>query len=88
MKRFFKVFIFLIVSLFLVVSGVDATLDHLTHSASQNSFTYYGSKGEVIFAYDGNFKPATKLPHAFFHRASASESDLPYESTSTGNRWF
>jgi len=87
-KRFLKVLTFLIVSLFLVVSGVDATLDHMTHSTSQNGFTYYGPKGEVIFAYEGNFKAATKLPHIFLHRTSASTSDLPYESTSSGNRWF
>jgi hypothetical protein len=53
-KRFLKTFVFLIVSLFLVVSGVDAALDHLSHSVTQNSFTAYSAQGRVILAYNGD----------------------------------
>ena len=53
-KRFLKTFAFLIVSLFLVVSGVDAALDRLSHSVTQNSFTVYNEQGSVVLAYDGD----------------------------------
>jgi len=42
------------VSLFLVVSGVDAALDHITHSLAQSSFTVYSDQGGVVLAYDGD----------------------------------
>jgi hypothetical protein len=53
-KRFLKTFALLIVSLFLVVSGVDAALDHLSHSATQSSFTVYNEQGGVVLAYNGD----------------------------------
>jgi hypothetical protein len=74
-KRFLKTLALLIVSLFLVVSGVDAALDHLSHSVTQNSFTVYNEQGTAVLAYDGDLsacKACVKLgPVAatnFLHR--------------------
>jgi hypothetical protein len=53
-NRFLKTFTLLIVGLFLVVSGVDAALDHMTHSVTQSSFTIYSEQGGVVLAYDGD----------------------------------
>jgi hypothetical protein len=75
MKRFLKTFALLIVSLFLVVSGVDAALDHLSHSVTQNSFTVYNEQGTAVLAYDGDLsvfkayaKPGPVAVPSFLHR--------------------
>jgi hypothetical protein len=75
MKRFLKTLALLIVSLFLLVSGVDAALDHLSHSPSQSSFIGYNEQGTVLFAYEGNLseckvcvKPGSVATPAFLHR--------------------
>ncbi len=75
MKRFLKTSALLIVSLFIVVTGVDAALDHLSHSPSQSSFTVYSENGGVILAYDGDLsvckayaKPGPVVTPGFFHR--------------------
>ena len=75
MKRFLKTLALLIVSLFLVASGVDAALDHLSHSPSQNSFTVYDEQGTVVLAYDGDLngckvcvKPSLVPAPFFLHR--------------------
>jgi hypothetical protein len=74
-KRFLKTLALLIVSLFLVASGVDAALDHLSRSASQNSITIYDEQGTAILAYDGDLngckvcvKPGTVAAPFFLHR--------------------
>jgi hypothetical protein len=74
-KRFLKTLSLLTVSLFLVVSGVDATLDHLAHSPMQSSVTVYSEQGRILFAYNGDFssmkaygKPAPFATPVFFHR--------------------
>ena len=75
MKRFLKTLALLIVSLFLVASGVDAALDHLSHSVTQNSFTVYDEQGTAVLAYDGDLsackvcvKPGSVLAPGFLHR--------------------
>ncbi len=75
MKRFLKIFALLIVSLSMLVSGVDAALDHLSHAASQNSLTLYNEKGGVVAAYTGDLslckvcvKPGLVAERAFLHR--------------------
>ena len=75
MKRFLKTFALLIVSLFLVASGVDAALDQLAHSETQSSFTVYGGQGNVVLAYDGDLnackayaKPGPAAVPIFLHR--------------------
>jgi len=63
------------VSLFLVASGVDAALDQLSHSPTQNSFTVYSDQGGLVLAYDGDLngckalakQSASVLP-TFLHR--------------------
>ena len=75
MKRFLKTAALLILSLFLVATGVDAALDHLSRTANQNSFTIYGEDGAVILAYDGDLsackayaKPTPVVVPGFLHR--------------------
>jgi hypothetical protein len=74
-KRFLKTLVLLVVSLFLVVSGVDAALDHLSHANTQNSFTVYDEQGSVVLAYDGDLsvckayaRPEPVAAPNFFHR--------------------
>jgi hypothetical protein len=76
MKRFLKVFALLIVSLFALVSSVDATLDHITHSATQSSYTVYDEKGTPILAYTGDLrfcksyvKPGRVVGLEYIHRS-------------------
>ncbi len=75
MKRFLKVLALLVVSLLLLATGVDVTLDRLAHSPSENSFAWYNTKGNVVVAYDGpaaltqNFTPPVRVTTpGFFHR--------------------
>ena len=75
MKRFLKTFACLIVSLFLVVSGVNAGLNHLSHSVTQNSLTIYNAQGGVVLVYDGDLnackayaKPGPVAVPSFLHR--------------------
>ena len=75
MKRFLTTFALLIVSLFLVVSGVDKALDHLSRSVTQNSFTVYDEQGSVVLAYDGDLnackayaRPGAVAVPGFLHR--------------------
>jgi len=75
MKRFLKTLVLLVVSLFLVVSGVDTALGRLSHSATQNSFTEYNEQGHVVLAYSGDLsackayaKPYPVAVPSFLHR--------------------
>jgi hypothetical protein len=74
-KRFLKTLGLLVFSLFLVVSGVDAALDHLSHSMMQNSLTVYTPQGTVVLAYEGDLnactgyiKPGPVAAPIFLHR--------------------
>jgi hypothetical protein len=74
-KRFLKTLSILSVSLFIVVSGVNTALDHLSHSVTQNSFTVYDEQGTAILAYDGDLsackaftKPGQIAAPGFLHR--------------------
>jgi len=74
-KRFLKTLVFLVVSLFLVASGVNRALDHLSHSVTQNSFTVYNEQGSVLMAYNGDLsmckvcvKPGSVATPGFLHR--------------------
>jgi len=73
-KRFLKTFLLLIVALLLLVSGVDATLDHLSRAPSQNAFVSYNEKGEAVLAYSGDaalaqpFVPPAHATAALLHR--------------------
>lgn len=100
MKRFFKILTLLIVSLFLLVSGVDATLDHMTRSAAQNSCAWYSEKGDTVLACTGDFPldlkscvkppiPVERMPRVIFlHRTSATASDLKLISAHSDTGWF
>jgi hypothetical protein len=82
MKRHLKVFVLLMISLFVLMSGVDATLDHLAHAPSQNAFASYNQKGQVVVAYSGDLngcKAYTRLGNP------ASANALPRSSS---YRWF
>ena len=72
MKRFLKVSVLLSVGLVALVSSVDATLDHLNCSVTQNAFTSYNEKGEAIVSYRGDLayckayaKPVPVAPVTF-----------------------
>jgi hypothetical protein len=74
-KRFLKTLGLLSISLFLIVSGVDAALDHLSHADTQNSFTVYNEQGNVVLAYDGDLsackvcaRPEPIAVPGIFHR--------------------
>jgi hypothetical protein len=71
-KRFLKVFTLLVISLLLLATGVDATLDRLAHAPDQNSFTWYSAKGDAVVAYEG---PAA-LAQAFGHPAHGAATGL------------
>ena len=69
MKRFLKVLTLLVIALFLLVSGVDVTLDHLSRTVTQSAFTCYDQKGRVVASYSGDltlcpisFKPQPVAP--------------------------
>ena len=75
MRRFLKTLAFLIASLSLLVSGVDATLDRQSHAVGQNSLTVYNQKGNVVLAYDGDLsfckvylKQGLVAGRSFLHR--------------------
>ncbi len=75
MNRFLKTFGILVVSLFLLASGLDVALDHLTRSSAQNSFTVYNEKGTVLLTYNGDLnsckdfdKPVAVIVPRFLHR--------------------
>jgi hypothetical protein len=74
-KRILKTFALLILSLFLVVSGVNKALDHLSRSPTQSSFTVYGMQGNVVLAYNGDLnackaftKPGPVVAPTVLHR--------------------
>ncbi len=76
MKRFLKVFALLVVSLFLLVSGVDATLDQISRSPDQSNYALYDSKGALIVAYSGDIRflkplirPGKIAQTEFIHRS-------------------
>jgi len=56
MKRFLKTFALVIVSLFMLVSGVNVTLDQMNRSATKSSYTFYSEKDTVLIAYTGDLK--------------------------------
>ena len=75
-KRFLITLGLLIVSLFALVTGVDAALDHAAKSPAQNSLVIYDDQGRTLFAYNGDLNdcnvsirpsPILTGPH-FLHR--------------------
>ncbi len=76
MKRFLKTFVLLIISLFALVSGVDAALDHLSHIPSQSTIVVYNEKGVAVLTYSGDLttgktsmKPIAVLAPGLTHRS-------------------
>ena len=75
-KRFLVTLGVLTLSLFALVSGLDAALDHFDRSPAQNSFVIYDEQGRTLFAYSGDLndctvslKPATSFAvPRFLHR--------------------
>lgn len=76
MKRFLKTLVLLVISLFVLVSGVDAALDHLSRSGNQNFLAVMSDKGNVVMAYTGDINSckavgkasAQLFPFRFLHR--------------------
>lgn len=76
MKRFLKTFVLLIISLFVLVSGVDAALDHLSRVPTQSTFVVYNEKGVAVLAYYGDVtngkacvKPSAVIASGLTHRS-------------------
>jgi hypothetical protein len=75
LNRFIKTLALLVVCLFVLVSGVDAALDHISRSVAQSSFTVYNEQGQTVLAYNGDLnackllaKPGPALVPRFLHR--------------------
>ncbi|MEI9999514.1 MAG: hypothetical protein WDO13_10280 [Verrucomicrobiota bacterium] len=74
LKRFLKTLVLLVISLFVLVSGVNAALDQVSHSAAQSSIVVYNEKGQMVLAYDGDLngkvlaKPLSSYLPRFLHR--------------------
>jgi hypothetical protein len=75
MKRSIKVFVLLIISLFIVVRGVDSALDQISRLPTQSNLTFYSDKGDVVYAYSGDLhlckvtvKPGRPTAPEYVHR--------------------
>jgi hypothetical protein len=53
-KRFFKTLSLVVLSLLLLVSGVDVTIGHLSRTPDQASFTWYDAGGRPLLQYRGD----------------------------------
>ena len=53
-KRFLLILVLLTLSLFALVTGVNAALDHMSRSSIQNSVVIYDDHGTALYAYNGN----------------------------------
>jgi len=58
-KRFLITLVLLVLSLFALVSGVNAALDRMTQSSAQNSVVIYDEQGNALYAYNGNLNDCT-----------------------------
>ena len=95
MKRFLKVLVLLVVCLFLLMSGLNATLDHLTRLASQNSFTLYDERGAVLVSYTGDpalcpVRLRLGVPNQsnFLHRTSGGATSGPAAAPRSNVWWL
>jgi hypothetical protein len=52
--RFIKTLGLLIIMLFLLATGIDATLDRLASSSRHNTLTVYGQTNDELLVYDGD----------------------------------
>jgi hypothetical protein len=94
-KRFFKVLVLLVVGLFILMSGVDVTLDHLTRSLSQSSYTFYGDRGEVLASFTGDLalcpigiRPGAPSQPNYLRRTSGAATSSPAVLSRSGNGWL
>jgi hypothetical protein len=94
-KRFLKVLVLLVVSLFMLMSGVDATLDHLTRLLSQCSYTLYDERGDILGSYTGNLalcpigiRPYQPTQSNYLRRTSGSATSSPAVLSRSGNGWL
>jgi hypothetical protein len=94
-KRFLKVLVLLVVSLFMLMSGVDATLDHLTRSLSQSSYTLYDERGEILVSYTGDLalchvgiRQYQPTQSNYLRRTSGSAASSPAVLSRSGNGWL
>jgi len=76
MNRNSRIFVLLLAALFVVASGLDRALDHMTTSPAQSVFTVYDSQGTEVTTYDGQAalcraftKPALPQNPNLLHRS-------------------
>ncbi len=74
MKRFFKIHALLVIGLFVLVSGTDATLEHMEPHRDFSSVHFYDAQGRLRLAYEGDLAkapgfapivPVAKQPETF-----------------------
>ena len=58
-KRFLLSLVLLILALAAMAIGVNAALDHLGKSSTQNSVVIYDEHGTALYAYSGNLANCT-----------------------------
>ena len=56
MNRFIKTLGLLVISLFLLGAGLDATLDRLADAPRGSQLSVYGRSGRVLAVYTGNLR--------------------------------
>jgi len=75
-KRFLLTLGLLTLSLFALVTGVNAALDHMSRTSTQNAVVIYDDQGNALYAYYGDLTNCTVVvrpnatitgPH-FLHR--------------------
>lgn len=64
MNRFVKTLSLLIISLFLLGAGIDATLDRLAKSPQGNQLSLYGADGRVVAVYSGDLRDLMQIERA------------------------
>jgi hypothetical protein len=64
MDRFIKTLSLLIISLFLLGAGLNATLDRLADSPRGSQLSIYGRDGRVLAVYTGNLRDLEQVARA------------------------
>ena len=79
MQRFLKIFVLLMIALFLLVSGVNVALDRISRAPVQNFYSFYNEKGELTVAYNGDLSPywnGRAFTPGYLHRVKGEATSL------------
>jgi hypothetical protein len=83
LNRFVKTLSLLVIGLFLLGAGIDATLDRLDHSPRGNELAIYSSDGRLLAVYTGSLAELAQAGRADQlarspHRAKALAGENGY----------